>query len=199
MSPFGLLHHHPGHRARQLRWVVPFVAALLLLTFAVLAIQYRVSGQEVQGEFFRAHKTIHNTSQLLQRGTMIGGVVLLMGALVTGVWALRFSYRIVRPLHTLHRALDALREGDLGVRVQFHRHDEFHEIGDGLNALVARYGATLADVHRLSDEIVALSDRAAADPAALQARAQLHERILELDRRLDAFRLAPERIIREDA
>src|SRR5207247_5059616 len=84
-----LLHHHPGHRARQLRWVVPLGAFLLVAVLATLAIQYRVSNQEVGTELFRAHKTISHTGELLQRGLVIGSAVLVLLVLGVTLWAFR--------------------------------------------------------------------------------------------------------------
>src|SRR3989441_866279 len=125
MAFFGLLHHHPQHRARQLRWVLPLVALVLVAVLATLAVQYQVSNQSVGREFFRAHKTITHTGELLQRGMVIGSVVLTILVLAVALWAFRLTHRIVRPVHTLHRALEALVTGDLGVRVELPRGDEF--------------------------------------------------------------------------
>ena len=184
MGRFGLLHSHPGHSARQLRWVVPLVALLLLAVAATLAVQYRVSSQEIGTEFFRAHKTISHTGELLARGTLIGGAVLVVLVLAIALWALRTTHRIVRPVHTLHRALDALVEGDLGVRVAVERTDEFAEVGEALNRLVDEFATTLGTVHALVDRLVAA-------PGEGSERAIVEE----LDRTLDFFRLEPRRTI----
>ena len=158
MGLLGLFHHHPRHRARQMRWVLPVVALVLLAGLGTLAVQYRVSDQAVSTEFFRAHKTISHTGELLRRGTVIGAVVLLLVVSAIALWAFRLTHRIVRPVHTLHRGLDALVEGDLGVRVEFHGNDEFHEVGVALNRLVDEFATTLTRVHafgrshRRSDE-----------------------------------------------
>src|SRR5207245_9892198 len=115
MGCLGLLHYHPGHRARQLRWVVPLVAFLLVAVLTTLAVQYHVSNQAIGAEFFRAHKTISHTGELLRRGTLIGSGVLLVLVLAVMAWAFRLTHRIVRPGHTIHRALAALVAGALGV------------------------------------------------------------------------------------
>src|SRR5438093_230137 len=109
-----LLHAHQPARRRQVRWVVPMLALLAAATLATLAVQYRVSDQTVGTEFFRAHKTISHTGELLQRGFILGAVVLGVTLVAVGVWALRLTHRIVAPLHTLHHALDAIMGGDLG-------------------------------------------------------------------------------------
>jgi methyl-accepting chemotaxis protein len=197
MTPFELLHGHPKHRSRQLRWVLPLLALLVLAVAVTLAVQYAVSGRQVQAEFFRAHKTISNTAQLLWRGTLLGGAALLVAALAIALWALRTTHRIVRPVHTLHRALDALAAGDLGVRVALHGGDEFHEVGDSLNRLVDEFAGTLARVHALSDEVVALTERLASHPDDAEARARLHAGVRELDAALEFFRLAPRRTLRD--
>lgn len=197
MRLLGLLHHHPRHRRRQLRWVVPTVGLLLVATLAALVIQYYVSDQVIGTEFFRAHKTISHTGQLLERGVLIGGAVLTLLVLAVAVWALRFTHRIVRPVHTMHQALDALAAGDLGVRVELHRQDEFHEVGESLNHLVDKFAATLATVHTVVDRLAAITG---ADAQALQDRsagAQLQALVAELDRTMEFFRLEPRRTIRE--
>jgi len=98
MGFLGLLHSHPRHRNRQLRWVLPLVTLVLVAGHGTLAVQYRVSDQTIGTEFFRAHKTISHTGELLRRGTVIGGIVLLVVVTVIIVWAFRLTHRIVRPV-----------------------------------------------------------------------------------------------------
>lgn len=186
-----LLHHHRAHRARQLRWVVPLGALLFTAAAATLLVQYRVSDQAVGTEFFRAHKTVAHTGVLLRQGVVAGLVVLTFVVAATVLLALRFTHRIVRPVHTIHRALDALCGGELGVRVELDRADEFREVGDALNRLVERFADTLARVHASVDRIDAL--------AATAADEELRRLARELDRTMDFFRLEPRRVIREDA
>lgn len=198
MGLFGLLHHHPGHRARQLWWVLPLVALVALAVFGMLTVQYEVSNQAVGTEFFKAHKTISHTGQLLYRGMLIGGAVFV--ALVIGValWAFRLTHRIVRPVHTMHRTLDALVGGDLGVRIELHRADEFQEVGDALNRLVDEFGTTLAKVHALVDRIAVRTEAAARAAHDQSAEAQVHALVDELNQTMDFFRLEPRRTISEN-
>ncbi len=197
MALFDLLHHHREHRARQLRWVLPLVAFLLVTVLATLAVHYRVSDEAVSTEFFRAHKTISHTGQLLERGLVIGGGVLTILVLAVAVWALRVTHRIVRPVHTVHQALDALAAGELGVRVELHQQDEFGEVGEALNRLVEKFAATLADVHGYVDRIVALSAAVAREAHDQSSAAELRRLVDELDRKLGFFRLSPRRTIRD--
>lgn len=194
MTVFRLMHHHPRHRARQLRWVLPIVLLVLIATLATLAVQYEVSNRAVSTEFFKAHKTISYTGELLSRGTLIASLVLIVLVAALAVWVFRLTHRIVRPLHTLHRALDALVGGDLGVRVELHREDEFGEVGDALNRLVEEFATTLAKVHALVDRIAAQT----AAPPESSAGAQVQSLVKELDETMEFFRLAPRRAIRED-
>jgi methyl-accepting chemotaxis protein len=193
----GLVHHHPRHRARQLRWVLPIMMLVLLATVGTLIVQYQVSNQAVGTEFFRAHKTISYTGELLRRGTVIGSLVLIVLVLALAVWAFRLTHRIVRPVHTLHRALDALVEGDLGVRVELHREDEFREVGDALNRLVDEFAITLTKVHALVDRAVGLL-AASAHPPDEPPTAQFQALVTELDQTMEFFQLEPRRTIRED-
>jgi methyl-accepting chemotaxis protein len=196
MKLSGLVHHHPRHRARQLRWVLPIVLLVLAATVGTLVVQYQVSNQVVGTEFFRAHKTISQTGELLRRGTLIGSLLLTVLVLALATWAFRLTHRIVRPVHTLHRALDALVDGDLGVRIELHREDEFQEVGDALNRLVDEFASTLTKVHALVDGVAGLTaaTRAPEDQSAEQVQAL----VKELDQTMDFFRLEPRHTIRED-
>ncbi len=197
MTPSIYLHDHPQHRSRQLRWVIP-LAVLLGATLLTLALQYVLSGHEVQAEFFRAHKTISNTAQLLRRGMVVGSAVLLVAFVALGLWSFRMTHAIVRPVHTLHRALVELARGDLGVRVELHRSDEFQEVGETLNLLVSEFGSTLGKTHALVDRVVALSEEAARDSHDAGVRTELQERARELDRAMEFFRVGPTRVIRDE-
>jgi len=191
-----LLHPHRAHRARQLRWVVPLAGLLFVAAAATLLVQYRVSDQAVGTEFFRAHKTVAHTGVLLRHGVIAGFVVLTVLVAATAALALHLTHRIVRPVHTIHRALDALCTGELGVRVELDRNDEFREVGDALNRLVEHFAATLARVHAMVDRLDALAAAAARDGAAER---DLHALVRELDGTMDFFRLEPRRVVREDA
>jgi methyl-accepting chemotaxis protein len=194
-----LLHHHRAQRARQLRWVLPLAALLFTAAVATLAVQYRVSDQAVGTEFFRAHKTIAHTGVLLRQGVLAGLAVLTVVVAVTALLALRFTHRIVRPVHTIHRALDALGGGELGVRVELEHADEFREVAEALNRLIERFAETLARVHAMVDRLDAIATAAARNAHDGSAERELHGLVRELDRTIDFFRLEPRRLIREDA
>ncbi|HYV56240.1 MAG TPA: HAMP domain-containing protein [Candidatus Nitrosopolaris sp.] len=197
MALFGFLHDHQPHRQRQLRWVLPVGAGLLVAVVLALAVQYRMGDQAVGTEFFRAHKTISHTGQLLQRGFLLGLGLSVLLVLGVTAWTLRVTHRIVRPVHTLHRALDQLATGDLGVRVELHCEDEFREVADALNRLVESFGTTLATIHARTDHIEKIVSAARATTPSPE-EAELHALVEDLDRTLDFFRLGPRRVIRED-
>jgi methyl-accepting chemotaxis protein len=178
--------------------VLPVVALVLLATLATLAVQYRVSDQAVGTEFFRAHKTISHTGELLRRGTVIGSLVLLALVLTIALWAFRLTHRIVRPVHTLHRGLDALVEGDLGVRVELHGDDEFHELGVALNRLADEFATTLTRVHALVDRILAQTASGTERAHDQASESEIAALVRELDATMEFFRLEPRRTIRED-
>jgi len=194
-----LLHHHRTHRARQLRWVLPLTALLFTAVVATLVVQYRVSDQAVGTEFFRAHKTIAHTGDLLRQGVLAGLAMLTVVVAVTALLALRFTHRIVRPVHTIHRALDALGGGELGVRVELEHADEFREVAEAMNRLIERFAETLSRVHAMVDRLDTIATAAARNARDGSAERELHGLVRELDRTIDFFRLEPHRVIREDA
>src|SRR5262245_18455441 len=156
-----LLHHHRAHRARQLRWVLPLTALLFTAAAATLLVQYHLNDQAVGTEFFRAHKTVAHTGVLLRHGVVAGLAVLTIVVAAMALLALRLTHRIVRPVHTIHRALDALAGGELGVRVELARVDEFREVGEALNGLVERFAETLGRVHAIVDRLDTIASAAA--------------------------------------
>ena len=105
----------------------------------------------------------------------------------------------MRPVHTLHRALDALVAGQLGVRVELHPGDEFHEVGEALNRLADEFGTTLARVRSLVDRIEQAANGLASAAGDASAEARMHALVRELDETLRFFRLEPRQLIREDS
>lgn len=198
MTRSRLLHHHSPDRQRQLRWIVPLLALLAGTVAIVLLVEYLMADRAVSTEFFRAHKTISHTGELLRSGLFAGGAVLVLAVTAIGLWGLRVTHRIVAPVHTLHRALDALVAGDLGVRVELRSGAEFCEVGATLNRLLDEFSTTLARVHGLADRIEASASEAARHAGDDSAERRLHALAAELDRTLDFFRLEPRRIICED-
>lgn len=192
-----LLHYHPTHRTLQLRWVLVTVGLLFITVLVTMGLLYRISNQDVGAEFFRAHKTISQTGQLFQRGLAVSVVVLTALVVGIGLWAFSVSHRVVRPVHTLHRTLDQLVTGDLGVRVELHRHDEFQAVGVALNRLVDEFSQTLTRVHDLVDRIDALAEQLARDAHDQSAEGQLHQLAGELNETMEFFRLQPLHVLRE--
>jgi methyl-accepting chemotaxis protein len=192
-----MLHYHPIHRARQLRWVLPSVILLFVAVLITLGVVYQLGNQDVGTEFFHAHIKVSHTGELLQRGMVIGAVILTVLVVAIGLWAIRVMHRVVRPVHTLHRALDALATGDLGVRLELHRHDEFQEIGTALNRLVEEFNTTLTKVHALVDQIDALAGQVAKEAHDQSVDTQLHRLATELNETMEFFRQQPQRVIRE--
>jgi len=176
---------------------VPFVTLLLLATLVAFAIQYNVSNQEVGTEFFHAHKTIAHTGELLRRGIIVASVAAIVFLSLIAAVVFRVTHRIVRPVHTLHRALDELRAGDLGVRVVLHSDDEFAEVAQSLNGLVDEFASTLTTVHALVDRLVLLIPPPAHDAPEPANASELRRIITELDEKLEFFRTVPPRTIED--
>lgn len=196
MALFRFLHHHQTHRSRQMRWVLPIAGCVLVAVLAIGAIVYEAGDREVEREFFRAHKTVSQTGELLWDAVIVGVVSAV--ALVGGcaLYGLHLTHRIVRPLHTIHRALDALADGDLGVRVELRRDDEFREIGDAMNRLASRLRETVEGLETVAQELeVACGTSASDDEAGITALRRLTAGLRDELRR---FHLEPERCIRED-
>ncbi len=192
-----MLHAHPIQRSRQLRWVLPAGLLLLAAILITLGVVYWSANQDIGEEFWRAHKTIHHTGELLVRGLTLAVVVLTLVLLGILAWALRLTHRVVRPVHTLHQALDELAGGNLCVRVDLHRQDEFQEVGRSLNRLVDEFCSTLTRVHALADQVDALAGEVAQGEVETSAEKRLHAVARELNETMEFFRVGAGTVIRE--
>src|SRR5437870_10640014 len=81
-----MLHYHPTHRARQLRWVLPTVGLLFVAILITLGVIYQMSNQAVETQYFRAHVQFNRTGELFKRGLEVGAVVLTLLLLAIGTW-----------------------------------------------------------------------------------------------------------------
>lgn len=194
-----MLHAHPVQRARQLRWVLPAGLLLLLAVLATLGVLYYAANQDIQSEFWKAHKQITHTGELLIRGLTLGIVVLSVALVGICIWALRLAHRVVRPVHTLHMAVDQLAAGNLCVRVELHHGDEFQEVGRSLNVLVDEFCGTLTRLHRLADEVDALAGEVAQGKSDTSTERRLHDLARELNETMDFFQVGTGTVIREEA
>lgn len=188
------LHHHHRHRSRQIRWVLPVVGVVLAGAAASAILVYQIGDRAVSTEFFRAHKTIHETGELLRTGVLIGFGVSAALVAVVAAWSLRLTHLIVRPVHTLHLGLDALAAGDLGTRVEFHRHDEFQEVADALN----RVAGGFADAVQRMERVTAAIEEIALEPSGRNSAAELPLLAAQLREVLASFDRTPKPPIRAD-
>lgn len=160
MLSLPFLHPHRAHRSRQIRWIVPAAALAALAIVIAAGAFWEVGDREVGREFFRAHKEVSHTGQLLSDAALTGvalALALLVAATGYGLW---LTHRILRPLHLIHGAVDALAEGDLETRVELHHRDEFREVGESINRLAHRLESIAASLDQLAGRAAA----AAASP-----------------------------------
>jgi methyl-accepting chemotaxis protein len=193
-----MLHPHAAHRSRQLRWILPLGLVLIAAALASSTLFYEEANQQVSDEFFKAHKTIHQTGEMLLPGLMASTGVLLTALVGVGIWAFYATHKVVRPVHTLHVAMDQLAAGDLGVRVELHRHDEFQEVGAAFNTVVDELNTTVTRVHRLAEEVDALAEQVAQDAHDQPAATRLHQLARELNEAMDFFRQTPAHTLTEE-
>lgn len=194
MPRFALLHRHQRHRARQLRWILPVVAVVLAGAAASAILAYEIGDRAVSMEFFRAHKTIHETGELLRTGLLAGFGVSALLVVLVAAWSFRTTHLIVRPIHALHLALDALAAGRLGTRVELHRHDEFQEVADALNQVARGFSDAVRRLERVTAELEEL----ALYPADRGHTAELPLLAAELREILSPFDATPRPPIRPD-
>jgi methyl-accepting chemotaxis protein len=193
MPRLAFLHHHHRQRGRQLRWILPVAGVVLAGAAASVLVAYEIGDRAVSNEFFRAHKTIHETGELLRTGLLVGlGVAASIVGLVAA-WSFRLTHRIVRPVHALHQALDALAAGELGTRVELHRHDEFQETADALNQVASGLADTVERLRRVADDM-----RTIDQPSSSDHDARIASLAAQLDEILASFDARPKPPIRAD-
>lgn len=178
------LHPVDRHRARQLRWVFSSVGLVFIAAVLAWLIFYWRADQSIESYTWSAHRKITHTGQMVTQATWIGIGVLALLSVAIAIWRFRVTNRIVRPVHALHLALDALAAGNLAVRIELKETDEFHEVAESLNKLATHLDETVRAVRDRADALL-LADP---DNAGLRA----------ITATLASYRHAPAQVIREE-
>jgi methyl-accepting chemotaxis protein len=182
-----LLHADPTHRRRQLRWVLLTTLGVAGVVAVCMCCFYYDADQQVSNEFWRAHKQISHTGQMLKHGLEMSVVLLVALSAGLAVWRFRETHRIVRAVHTIHLALQDMVAGNVGVRVQLRETDEFHEVAETLNRLVGEFRDVLTRLHPAVDDMV----KAAEAGDIERVRVLAHD----IDEAMDFFQVDAEKVI----
>ncbi|HEX6924237.1 MAG TPA: ATP-binding protein [Longimicrobiaceae bacterium] len=79
----------------------------------------------------------------LQRGVLVVGVIAIV---LAAIFSFAFSVAVTRPLRRMQGAARAMAAGDLSVRLNEQRRDEFGEVARALDALAAELQRRVADL-----------------------------------------------------
>ena len=101
----------------------------------------------------------HGQQEARQRETLLGSIYLGLGLLGFGLLlAVLVGWRLSDPILKLASGADAIRHGDLDVRVDIRSHDELGQLADSINRMVWRLKLNvdqLADLNRNLESQVA--------------------------------------------
>ncbi|HKS12821.1 MAG TPA: methyl-accepting chemotaxis protein [Pseudomonas sp.] len=109
------------------------------------------------------------TAVTTAKGSMIVSLVLAM--IAAGICGLMLMRAITAPMQRIVRALDKLRSGDLSVRLNLDRKDEFGAIETGFNDMMEALGGLVSQAQRSSVQVTTSVTEIAATSKQQQATA----------------------------
>lgn len=73
-------------------------------------------------------------------------VLIVVSLLVTFFLSLYFSNRVAGPARKIERSINAIRKGDLDIRIRLRKTDHLQEVAEELNKLVTQWNGTLSAI-----------------------------------------------------
>lgn len=149
----------PEFQRRMIRQAAFWPLATLVIASTLVGVAWRLVLQEVA-----------TTSTVIESlALLLGAFALLIGSAVFVILyqAMLFSNRVAGPVYRIHKALEAVRAGNLDVRIKLREKDLLLETADEFNATIDVLAKRVAAAERR----VAASPNVEAAPSLLEGAA----------------------------
>lgn len=103
--------------------------------------------------YVRISRTLAEVNRIPRSLRILEWTSLLAASLVALLAGLYFSRRLSRPLGEMSRAVDAIRQGDFGIRVYPGTRDELSVLARGINQMAGDLKNTLERVEQVKEEL----------------------------------------------
>jgi methyl-accepting chemotaxis protein len=103
---------------------------------------------------------------------MIAGILAAASLIVLIVFTVQMVRSIARNIAELNRVLDAVANGDLGIKAEVSTHDELGQMADSLNRTLMQLRSIVSGVKQAADTVTEAAGRLSAEASQVLARAE---------------------------
>ena len=158
---------HPTHQRKTVyikkRFQFNFILKFCLILLAGIVIStvliFLFSQDTLTSSFENSRLVIRNTNQailptILVTNLITLGIITLAAILVT----LYISHRIAGPLFRFEADLKKIGDGDLRVKINLRKKDQFSEMAGHINRMTGAMHGKVSDISDRADRILAMAD-----------------------------------------
>lgn len=130
-------------------WLMIRIGGIIILTSVIAAfILYSYAHHETINSFYDAHIKLRRLSDLLIPVVLSGSFVSLIGGALVAIF---LPQKLAGPLYRVEKDFDAIKEGDLTVRVHLRNNDSLLSFADHLNSSIEHIDQQMGQVQQLND------------------------------------------------
>jgi len=160
----------------QARFIVRFCILIILGGLLTTAIVYFLAAKSNTVAFINSRVVVRSTADfmlpLLLQTVLV--VVIIIG-LVTIVLALFASHKIAGPMYRLKKVTESLAKGDFSSNFRIRKLDQFQELADAFNSMIAQLRKELSDLKKDSAAVSGKLDNFSEQDIVEKKRADLAE------------------------
>ena len=132
-------------------WLMIRIGGIIILTAIISAlILYSYAHHETVNSFYDAHIKLRRLSDLLIPVVLSGSFVSLIGGALVAIF---LPQKLAGPLYRVEKDFDAIKEGDLTVRVHLRNNDSLLSFADHLNSGIESIDQKMGKIQQLNDRL----------------------------------------------
>ncbi len=159
----------------QARFVVPFLAASLLVNFITVTLFIILARRKIDGLLYSMWLPPTSAGALLTPAVLAASLVSVVAVSLLFLWVARgMHHKIAGPLAQIRADVNKVRSGDLTFRITLREEDEFKDFAAEINAMTAALNTRFSTLRKQADELDSEANalNASPDAAAIGARCQ---------------------------
>lgn len=136
-------------------WLMIRMGGIIILTAIISAlILYGYARHETINSFYDAHIKIRRLSDLLIPVVLSGCAVSLVGGVIVAIF---LPQKLAGPIYRINKDFEAVRNGDLTVRINLRNNDTLTSFAEQLNATIQHIDQQFGQIQKLNDNQKSLS------------------------------------------
>ncbi len=147
------------NREFQFRYIGRMIIGIIVMAMIVSFTVYYTTWARIMDEFYNVARIASRFAPLFNSINQTLLVILLVFLVLVVIFSVFISHRIAGPIYRFEKTLQAIAGGDMTMRVDLRKRDEFKQLADAMNEMVGELRNSLSSNRTLIEEMISIFER----------------------------------------